>query len=682
MIWNRFSLTQRLFALTAVALFPTIAILLVNVYEVRKNLEREVHDLAFRTGQMAHLELEQIVSGIEAVLLSLGRAPVIRTMNDDVCGPYLREVSEALPQITQIGVIDRTGRVRCPEGVANTDRSDRGYFQQAMKTGKFAVGEFTVGRLSGRRTLPMASPIRDATGKVVGVISTGLDLDWLGARLKARSLGDGGAITIADRTGVIIAREPSPEKFVGTRIPQSYIELVGAEGPGTVEVLSQDGVQRVLGYFPATMPPLGLYVSGGVSREATFASIKAATYRGLALAALAALVAFTAAWFTGRSLIRKPVERITSTVLTWRRGDASARTGMPAGAGEIENVGYAIDGFMEELTAQRASQRRAEGLSTQFLNSSRDCIVMLDLEGNTKSVSSGGIDSMEITDVEAIIGLSWLRVWKGEDGDAARTAVAEARSGGIGRFQGFCPTHKGKPKWWDVMITPLVAPDGTVEGLISVGRDITQQRRVEEQRNELTRELSHRMKNRLAMVQAIATQTFRQVKTVEEGRDAISGRLSALARAQDILTHQSWASAGIHEIVEGALAPHRTGEGRFEIAGPSVQLTAQQGLGLSLTLHELATNAAKYGALSNEVGRVRITWEVSFDGTLVFDWVESGGPKVEQPSQVGFGSRLVERIVAPYFDGIAKLNFEPQGVSFKLTGRVSDENMPAMKTGA
>ena len=99
--------------------------------------------------------------------------------------------------------------------------------------------------------------------------------------------------------------------------------------------------------------------------------------------------------------------------------------------------------------------------------------MVLDLEGHTQVVSPGGIAAMEISDVAAIIGLSWLRVWKDDDLEAARRAVAEARAGGIGRFQGFCPTHKGTPKWWDVMISPLPGPDGRPERLVSVGRDIT-----------------------------------------------------------------------------------------------------------------------------------------------------------------------------------------------------------------
>jgi PAS domain S-box-containing protein len=123
----------------------------------------------------------------------------------------------------------------------------------------------------------------------------------------------------------------------------------------------------------------------------------------------------------------------------------------------------------------------AQGLNTPILNSSRDCIVVLDLEGHTQFVSPGGIEAMDIADVTTVLGKSWLRVWKDADLAAARAALAEARAGGIGRFQGFCPTHKGVPKWWDLILSPLQAADGQPDRLVSIGRDITALKQTEQE---------------------------------------------------------------------------------------------------------------------------------------------------------------------------------------------------------
>ncbi|WP_062112301.1 HWE histidine kinase domain-containing protein [Aureimonas sp. AU40] len=194
--------------------------------------------------------------------------------------------------------------------------------------------------------------------------------------------------------------------------------------------------------------------------------------------------------------------------------------------------------------------------------------------------------------------------------------------------------------------------------------------RAEEGQRTLNHELAHRMKNSLAMVQAIATQTLRQSTTMEEGRKAISHRLSALARAQDILTRSHFTEADVREVVETAIAPHQTAGVGVSWSGPRHGLTAQQALGLSLAVHELATNATKYGALSNDAGRVVMSWG-PIDGAFEFHWIEAGGPAVVPPDNRGFGSRLIERIVASYFDGEGRIDFDPAGIRFKLRGAAS-----------
>ncbi len=191
--------------------------------------------------------------------------------------------------------------------------------------------------------------------------------------------------------------------------------------------------------------------------------------------------------------------------------------------------------------------------------------------------------------------------------------------------------------------------------------------RMEDAQRVLTQEMAHRMKNSLAMVQAIATQTLRQAHTMDEAREAISSRLAALARAQDILTRSNFTEADVHEVVDAAIAPHRLAGDRIAMAGPHAELSAQRALGLSLAIHELATNAAKYGALSNETGRVVMIWEAA-NGTFEFRWIESGGPPVIPPERRGFGSKLIERIVASYFDGEGHIDFDPAGIRFTLAG--------------
>lgn len=225
----------------------------------------------------------------------------------------------------------------------------------------------------------------------------------------------------------------------------------------------------------------------------------------------------------------------------------------------------------------------------------------------------------------------------------------------------------GSVGWALSRAVPLFDETGRVDSWIGAASDITDRKASEEMQQVLIDELTHRMKNIFSMTQAITNQTLRQVSTLEEGRHAIGERLGALARAQTTLAEARFAASDIRRVVEVALSPHMAVIDRISIEGPKVSLASHQSLGLSLALHELVTNATKYGALSDPGGRIAISWR-NPQGNFVFDWVESGGPAVAPPVRRGFGSRLIENIVASYFDGLAKLEFDPAGLQFNLSG--------------
>jgi two-component sensor histidine kinase len=216
---------------------------------------------------------------------------------------------------------------------------------------------------------------------------------------------------------------------------------------------------------------------------------------------------------------------------------------------------------------------------------------------------------------------------------------------------------------------------GEVTRFIGTIRDIGKLKRAEAQQQLLTRELEHRMKNTMAMVGAIASQTFRTAATKEEARSIFDARLHALNHAHDILTRSSWTSAAMHTVVDGALAPHRSGDTRVRAHGPDVALTAKQALSLALALHELATNATKYGALSVPAGTIDIGWDwcMTSDGpALRFAWRESGGPEVTPPTRRGFGSRLIEGTLSADFGSSVTIEFASQGLICSFETRLSD----------
>ncbi|HET6518311.1 MAG TPA: sensor histidine kinase, partial [Geminicoccaceae bacterium] len=193
--------------------------------------------------------------------------------------------------------------------------------------------------------------------------------------------------------------------------------------------------------------------------------------------------------------------------------------------------------------------------------------------------------------------------------------------------------------------------------------------RTEAQQRLLLDELNHRVRNILATFQSVAIQTLRGSASLEEFERAFAGRLEALSRASTVLAVNSWRAAELGAIVETALAPYRGAEGdNVRLDGPEVTLPPKAALTLSLVLHELATNAAKYGALSAPGGRVAVTWraEAARGRPLSLDWTERDGPRVDEPTRCGFGRRLIERSVAYELGGASRLEFPPEGARCRI----------------
>lgn len=216
-------------------------------------------------------------------------------------------------------------------------------------------------------------------------------------------------------------------------------------------------------------------------------------------------------------------------------------------------------------------------------------------------------------------------------------------------------------------ISPIRDSGGKVIAASKIARDITERVRAEMHRQLLIDELNHRVKNTLSTVQSFAMQTLRNAPSLAAGRAAFDARLIALSKAHDVLVREHWAGAGLREVVAAALAAYSDGERepRTTFAGPDIRLRPKAALALSMALHELATNAVKYGALSNERGRVEVNWCVAPDNqdySFQLRWIETGGPPVVPPRKRGFGSRLIEQGLSQDLAGEVDLQFECQGV--------------------
>lgn len=248
------------------------------------------------------------------------------------------------------------------------------------------------------------------------------------------------------------------------------------------------------------------------------------------------------------------------------------------------------------------------------------------------------------------------------------TAVARSSMSGWMVAAGIPISTLAQPLWRNLAITISIGILLMLVGVAFALRMASAIARGEALHALLVEELNHRVKNTLAVLQAIASQTFRSATRAE--RETFDGRLGALARAHDLLSQEKWVGAGVHDVVTRVLEPYSVlGTSRVSITGSKLPLAPPRAVMMSMILHEIATNAAKYGALSNGSGKIVIDWKLMPDASeqkLQMTWVESGGPRVVAPTRKGFGSKLIERGARDQLGGSATADFLPSGVVYTI----------------
>jgi len=546
---------RHLLAVAAVSLLPALGILAYNEWSIRQLRTREIERQALESSRQIASEVERIIDGVEALLIVASALPVVADGNHSACVDALKAMATKLASIQTIALIGPDGKLVCDS--SNTpvglDVSDRSYFKLAKAAGARAIGDYTESRLSGKAVLPVAIPLKRSDDKKTGVLVAGIKLDWLGDRLRERGLTEGNAYTIADRNGFILAREPYPERFIGGRIPDEYKDLLYASQAGTTDLISRDGTERILGFQPVPVPPVGLYVSVGISKREAFATINRLTYASLLLIVIGALIAFSGAWIVGDVFIRRPINYVVETLRQWQSGHVAARTGMQATTGEIQNVGDTVDKLLDELAVRLEAQQTAE-----------------------------------------------------------------------------------------------------------------------QRRDLVMREMAHRIRNTLGIVTVIARQTFGGAEN-SSNLSGFMGRIVSLSGAYDLLLEKQSENADLIETIEKALKPFQSAEScRIVVSGDTGQLPPQGVISLSLVVYELATNASKYGALSNDDGVVLMTSKQTESDPQAFSllWSEKGGPQTRKPERAGFGTRLMRNAFPSDYHPHFVQSFDPSGLRCEIYFRV------------
>lgn len=315
-----------------------------------------------------------------------------------------------------------------------------------------------------------------------------------------------------------------------------------------------------------------------------------------------------------------------------------------------------------ELQMQVDARTRTEQRIRRLIEANIIGILFWDLDGAITDANDAFLDLVGYTRQDLLAGrLRWTEMTPPEYRAVDATAVKDlAATGNCRPFEKEYIRKDGQRV--PVLLGVAAFDEGCKEGIAFV-LDLTERRRAEQRQVTLLDELNHRVKNTLAIVQAIAAQTMYTAATPEEFWAAFEGRLLALSRTHDLLYQGKWEGASLADVLRSELLPHTDGDSpSFVLSGRDIRLGPVAAVTLGMAFHELATNAAKYGALSVPEGKIRVHWEVDARHRLYLEWEEVGGPPIQMPRRRGFGSRLIETVLARELSGEVHLDFPLEGV--------------------
>src|SRR5205823_331601 len=334
--WMQLSLTGRMFLLVVIAVLPALVIQAVNEYALRTAREDEIRQRVIQITKQFGEEIQAIRAGASQLLVALGELDEVQKRDSKECGATFAKLKARFESYVRIGAADDAGNVFCSSGpIMEPSVAETEFFKRSITGDGLAVGNFFIDPNTGEKMMHFAERFYGANGKVAGVVFAGLDLKWLAEHLKERGLTSSQSILIADRLGNIIARLPNGEKLVGKNMRKSHEDIMDGHVTGWHETPGIDGVMRIFGYLPASLPPVGFFLSAGQEKDVAFEPIDAAATRGLVLILLGLVAAMYLAWFGGRRFIKRPIAELLEGTAEWSRANYEARVEVDDPTSEI-----------------------------------------------------------------------------------------------------------------------------------------------------------------------------------------------------------------------------------------------------------------------------------------------------------------------------------------------------------
>jgi signal transduction histidine kinase len=356
------SVRARLLLLVLLAVIPALGLTLYTNLEERQLRKTQVQEQAMRLSRLVSADHERLIEDARQLLVTLAAFPAVRDRNRAACNTLFADLLARRSSYANLAVVDADGNVICT-ALPMTGQvyvGDRVYFQRALETRDFAIGEYQVGRVTGKATLNFGYPVLDDAGHVRAVVVAALDLAWLNQLASQAGLPPGSMLTVIDRNGTILSRYPDEGKWVGKLMPESLVlkAILTQQGNGTTEAPGTDGIPRLFSFAPfgGRAQSANAYVSVGIPAAVAFAGANQILARNLAALGLVAGLALAAAWVGGNLFIVRQIQALVRATKRVAAGELGVRTGLPQGQGELSQLAGAFDQMAESL--ERAHERR------------------------------------------------------------------------------------------------------------------------------------------------------------------------------------------------------------------------------------------------------------------------------------------------------------------------------------
>jgi PAS domain S-box-containing protein len=682
----RTSLRQVLWGLVFVLALPTILVAAAGLYSSYR-AERQATDLRMQeTARALSLSLDREIEKSVVALQVLAQSSSLA--KGDFEEFYHRAKNTGLAEPSWIALFEPGGRVLfntlVPYGVIlpNSNRPD--VLRRIQETRKPHVSDLFAGSLTGQRLVTIDAPVI-LDEKVAYILSLAITPDVFQEIIRDQRIAGDWNAAVLDRSRKIVARSRSPERYVGRPASPNVQDALAAAQEGHLQSVTLDGIP-VRTYFSQS-PAYGWSFVLSIPETELAKSAQRPLF-WLTILGAVILGGILLAVLLSRS-IAKPVDQLVAAARALGRGDEVADPATTRVL-EFDTIKKAL---VEAAAGIRKHQREREVVLAHMAESEARLRLAL---------NAGHLGSWEFVPATGALTTSPLcraNFGRGPDEPFSyadlvgsihpedRTMQAEAVAHALATRSDLHVEHRaiwpdGSERWIRMSGRMKSGPDGQVS-MVGVSQDITERRLAEERQALLLHELNHRVKNTLATVQSIASLTRRSAESSDPAAwNAFMDRLHGMAKTHDLLTATQWQGALLEDVLKNELEPYQDGmRQRIRLRGPRINLQPGAVLALGLAVHELATNAVKYGSLSVPDGKVHVMWAVTAGAgqpALLVEWVESGGPPVKKPERQGFGTKLIQRGLAQQLGGEIKLDFAPTGIrcviTFPISTMASDQN--------